>query len=274
MYTGMVPGAKMEIQVKEMNMRLKHATGSAAVVLESAHPLPQMSAFSAAPFRRTLSSIGSMVFIALLLALISSSCLADNLVLDPEFANCPDVTSYPAGTPTVCGSWVFTGSAGAVVGSTSEGFFANPTYSGTTTGYVNVFSSYGEISQEIPTIPGDSYLVDLEIAGNCCLGGGVSATFGGVGVYSASLTGPFSYEEESSTVIATSSLSNFVFEGQLLGGTVFLGDVTITNLTEPQSNPGNVPVSEPPPAALAALLAAAGGLAAALSQKKVRRLRS
>ena len=193
-------------------------------------------------WRVLLRSCGTLAALAAYL-LLPSTAEAGNLVMNPDFASAIEGSSYGSPTPVMIGPWLFSGAAGIVFGSVTDPSYQNPTYRGTATAIVNDFASYGEISQNIPTIAGDTYLVDILLAGNCCLSGGdVSASFAGAVGYSAVLNAsefsyPYPYQEKRFTEVASSTSSTFAFEGQIQGGTVFLGQVSITNLTEPQSLP-------------------------------------
>lgn len=214
-------------------------------------------------WRVFLRSCGTFAGLAAYL-LLPSAAGAGNLVMDPNFASATEGTSYGSPTPVMIGPWLFSGAAGIVFGSTADSAVGNPTYMGTATAFVNDFASSGEISQNIPTIAGDTYLIDLFLAGNCCLSGDVSASFAGVLGYSAALNAsefiyPYPYQKESFTEVASSLSSTFVFDAQIPSGTVFLGRVSITNLTEPQSLPS--PSEAPEPASIQLIAASTGAFA-------------
>lgn len=90
----------------------------------------------------------------------------------------------------------------------------------------------GTIRQEIPTIPGRRYVVELGLAINGSAFGNVRAEFGstvGVSVSQADLG--TSYVFFSFDHVATSSSTEFILGGLVTGGTFFLDDISVVDET-------------------------------------------
>lgn len=203
--------------------------------------------------------------------LISAGCFAlgfgttaarANLVVDPGFE------SGGAG-------WTFIGNAGP---DDHDG-----THSGAWTAFVNAGGlvsmppDSGSVSQDISTITGHSYSIDMWVGQNAEAGPpdeilisfGSSTLFDQIGpifnttsVPEGSGPAPSAYTELSFTATAAGPTSTFEYEGlNLVGGTYFIDDVSINDL-------GGIPTPEP--GTLGLLLAALAGFSPLMRRRPPR----
>lgn len=114
---------------------------------------------------------------------------------------------------------------------------SNPVEDGSCAAYKNVFDPSASISQTITTTVGQTYLIDVWLAINCCASGDVSVSFGGVQGYdylSTTDPTPNHYTEHSFTSIASSSSTALLFAGTASGGTFFIDNVSVTAVATPE----------------------------------------
>lgn len=137
-----------------------------------------------------------------------------NLIANSGFENSPTGVD-----------WVRTGSSG----------FNSVPRSGTGNAWVNI--STGSISQTISTTVGDTYLVECWVAYNgFSYSGTLTVSFGDTEGFSESIDyfkEVYNYEKVSFTAVATEALTTFDFSGTMQGGTFFMDDVSVTDISQP-----------------------------------------
>lgn len=159
---------------------------------------------------------------AALLGLATSFATGQNLIEDSSF----EVSGAGATNP-----WVFTGQAGTT-GSARTGSFS---------GYVMgppASVAFGSVSQLVPTVAGQLYEVSFYLSSNFVENASIFASFGGGAGFSDNVvTGEFagSYYHIVFQTHALLPQSEFVFGGEVAGGTFYIDDVTVTAVPEPET---------------------------------------
>ncbi|HEV2446336.1 MAG TPA: hypothetical protein VGS58_10455 [Candidatus Sulfopaludibacter sp.] len=175
----------------------------------------------------------------------ATSAIASNLVVNPGFES--SLTGW-----TVAGGGVGVLDSSSVL-----------VHTGNFAAYKNLFNGGdGTFTQTIPTIAGHTYLVDFWIADNRFQAGTLAVSFAGTLGYSITdPSGQMPYTENNFSVVAPAASSDLAIGGTVTGGTYFLDDFSVTDVT-PSSG-----VPEPAPPGLAG-----GGLMVLFAMR--RRVRS
>jgi len=203
-------GAGLSYQWLSNGMAILGATGD-TFSLANASTIPPGS------FSVIVSNISGSVTSAPVV-IWSSNALA-NLIANPGFES---------GT----NGWLFTGDSGVT---------ASP-HTGNWSAYVNIAA--GTIGQTVATVPGDIYLVSFWLSANGFSSSAtITASFCNTNGFAKSYgSGGFGYVQESFSVQATATNSPFIFTGVMGGGTYFLDDVSVLDVSTP---PLSVVISPP-----------------------------
>lgn len=147
----------------------------------------------------------------------ATTAIASNLVVNPGFES--GVTG-----------WTVAGGGGGVVPNSPPG---NIVHTGNFAGFKNLYNGGdATFTQTIPTIAGDTYLVDFWIADNGFQAGTLTVSFSGTTGYSImDPPGQLPYTESNFSVVAPATSSDLVIGGLVTYGTYFFDDFSVTDVT-------------------------------------------